>query len=93
MATISFEREHNLSSEESHELALNLGNDLVASQGGSIQVDGNRIQYRHISGSKGTVTSEEGRLLVKIKLSFVMLGMKKMIESELERICDKYLES
>lgn len=85
-------RTHSLSDAECQQISEELADKLITAYGGSKTVDGSDVHYKHPSGSKGTLSYSDSEFIVEVKLSFLMKAMSKMIEAEINRQCDKYLD-
>jgi putative polyhydroxyalkanoate system protein len=91
MKSVSVKRQHNLGRQACIELADQITDKLIARIGGTKQLQGDTIYYKHISGSKGTLVSTECTLEVTVELGFLVRSLGKTIESEINEICDQYL--
>lgn len=91
MKKIQIRREHGLGKEDCQKLADKITDGLIARIGGSKVVDGNVIHYKHISGSKGTLTSEDNCLHVDVSLGLLVRSFGSSIEKEIHGTCDEHL--
>lgn len=91
MKNIRIQREHNLGQTECLKLAEKITDNLIARIGGTKSIDGNVIHYKHMSGSKGILISNESNLQVDVQLGLLVRSFGSSIEKEIHESCDKYL--
>lgn len=91
MKNIRVKREHNLGQAECQKLAEQITDKLIARIGGTKSIDGNVIHYKHISGSKGILTSNDDNLQVDVQLGLLVRSFGSSIEKEIHESCDEYL--
>ena len=72
-------------------MAEQITDKLIARIGGSKSVEGNVIHYKHVSGSKGVLTSAADSLQVDVQLGLLVRSFGASIEKEIQDSCDAYL--
>ncbi|UTW46246.1 polyhydroxyalkanoic acid system family protein [bacterium SCSIO 12696] len=91
MATVYVERDHKLDDGQLRELGEQLANKLTDKLGGSAEWQGNELHYKQ-SGASAKALLGEDKVEVTVELGFLMSGFASMVEAEVERTLDKYLE-
>ena len=91
MKNISVRRQHQRGQAECQKLAEQITDKLIARIGGSKSVEGNVIHYKHVSGSKGVLTSAADSLQVDVQLGLLVRSLGASIEKEIQDSCDAYL--
>lgn len=91
MKKIHIRREHQLGNQGCLELADKITENLIKRIGGSKSVDGNTVNYKHVSGSKGQLVSSDTSLDIVVTLGFLVRSFGPSIEQEIQATCDKYL--
>jgi len=91
MKTIIVEREHDLGQEDCQALAEELVTKWVKRIGGRKSIDDNVVSFKHINGTKGEMIIEEDFISIEIKLGMLVRSLGSVIESEINRTCDKYI--
>ena len=91
MGDISIQRRHQLSQPEIHEMAEKMVQSLRDKHGGSHCWQGdNCVNYKY-SGIDANVIFDDQKLNVDVKLGFLMMGLKGMLEGEINNYLDKHL--
>lgn len=92
MSDISITRSHQLSAESLRTLAESLVGKLQSRHGGDFRWENDHcVHYQHGTNAEARVEFDDSELHIDIKLSKLLSLMKPMIESEIKRYLDEYL--
>ena len=92
MSDISITRSHQLSAESLRALAESLVGKLQSRHGGEFRWENDHcVHYQHGSNAEARVEFDDSELHIAIKLSKLLSLMKPLIESEIKRSLDEYL--
>lgn len=72
-------------------MAEQLLNKLVDAYGGSFKAQGHNYAYKHTMGVNAMVEPKDGELVVNMKLGLLARPLASQLESEVNRMLDKYL--
>lgn len=92
MSNIVIKREHDLDEDECRSLAESLLEKLVQKFGGSVQLDGASLCYRHTTGMKAYVEPRDGQLDIRVKLNFMTKSLAPAIEKQINAVLDKHID-
>ena len=88
MADITIIREHQFSEAEVKEKIDQLAEKLVSKHGGSYRHEGNTVHYS-ATGVDASVTHSADTVEIRVKLGFLMKGLKGLLRSEIEGYLDR----
>ena len=91
MTTVSVKRDHNLNDGQLKELGEQLAAKLTSKLGGEAKWQGNELNYKQ-SGASAKAVLGESTVEVNVELGFLMSGFAGMVEAEVARVLDKYLQ-
>ena len=90
VANICVKRPHNLNPEQLRELGDKLAEKLTQKLGGQCRWQGDELHYSQ-SGATALVQFDDTAVTVNVKLGMLMAAFSGMVESEINRVLDKYL--
>lgn len=91
MSHIQIQRSHNMDTVHLRSMTEELGQKLKARFGGDYRLEGDLVHYKYHSVD-AKVSFDESIVNVDVKLGLLMIALKGMIESEVNRYLDEHIE-
>lgn len=92
MSHIIIYRDHDLTLDQARQVAGSVAGQLAARYELSHHWQGDALHFER-SGVSGQIALEPGRLRVSVRLGFLLVPMKYLLEQEIHRQLDRILQS
>ena len=90
MSHIKIQRSHSMDKAQLRAMTEELGQKLKAKFGGDYRLEGDLVHYKY-SGVDAKVSFDESTVDVDVKLGLLMMALKGMVESEVNKYLDEHV--